>query len=169
MQHMRAFFLSKLQEGLTVKEVNDLWLKEESAQHSQMFAVDFMRDGLQFWEKYGRKLEGVPSNRARERWQQMSPQAKTLWGAKAKIHNKIEYSCLLSVKGDLGDLSGKTISEVPVLSRHSQKRALQSVGGGGRHSAAGDGPASSAAAEAEEAEAKAEEKEAAEAEAEAEG
>ena len=130
MQHMRAFFLSKLQEGLTVKEVNDLWLKEESAQHSQMFAVDFMRDGLQFWEKYGRKLEGVPSNRARERWQQMSPQAKTLWGAKAKIHNKIEYSCLLSVKGDLGDLSGKMISEVPVLSRHSQKRALQSVGGG---------------------------------------
>ena len=51
-----------------------------------------MRDGLQFWEKHGRKLQGIPSNNARSTWQQMTSQSKTMWGAKAKIHNKIEYA-----------------------------------------------------------------------------
>ena len=154
MQRMRAFFLEKLQDGLTVKEVNDLWLKDDDAQHAQTFTVDFMRDGLQFWEKHGRKLQGIPGNKARSTWQQMTWQAKTMWGAKANIHNKIEYACMLGASGDLADLSGKKIGDIPVLSRLSQQRALQSVGIGrsktigrkpaGRAPAAGDGPAGSA-------------------------
>ena len=100
------FFLKELQDGLTAKEVNDLWLKYDDAQRAQTFTVDFMRDGLQFWEKHGRKLQGIPSNKARSTWQQMTWQAKTMWGAKANIRNKVECACMLGASGDLADLSG---------------------------------------------------------------
>ncbi len=85
---MYNFFATKLKAGLSQKDVHKAWKEEASGTPADM-PKDHMRDGHQYYLKYGRKEQGVTAAKAKQAWKTFSQLDRKEWHEKAKFHNRV--------------------------------------------------------------------------------
>jgi hypothetical protein len=106
---MRKFFADHLSAGLTLKETHAQWREKGGANLAAAGGrtpfqlagnfIDWMRDGHQYYCKYGRLEENLSTAKALEKWKAMSERAKEKWHRKSHNHNAVILAMKLSDAG----------------------------------------------------------------------
>lgn len=85
---MHAHFAKRLREGATLRECHTEW-RELSGIVELSIHPDWMRNGHQYWLKYGRKETGLKSEAALKRWKTFGANEQAAWHGKASRHNAV--------------------------------------------------------------------------------
>ena len=126
---MRKFFADRLSAGLTLKETHAQWREKGGGAKPFQLAgnfLDWMRDGHQYYCKYGRLEERLSAVKALEKWKAMSERAKEKWHRKSHDHNAVILAMKLSDAGRAshGKAADLTMALIGDIKKHNREEWL---------------------------------------------
>jgi hypothetical protein len=113
-QKMFAFFSEALRQKKTLATVHAEWKATVAPKDVPMKPLprDHMRNGHQYFKKYGRKEKGISCKKALEIWKTFSTAQKQDWHNKADKHNAIAEAVRKSFANKLDDWAGKLLEDM---------------------------------------------------------